>query len=189
MSLSTWERTIRPRGRLSGLCREGGRGDQSRALRRAGFSFAVRAWECAWRQTRFPGIRAGICHDTYSAHQGVEHDDMNVLVLGARIIGSALAFELAHTFIAASSRRKRDDLRGGSRKCWQSRPSISVSRRKPGVDCFHREPIDCQGTNPAFAEERQSQILVQRTHFAKLRSGQAFDSVSIENPAKLHSDS
>ena len=50
---------------------------------------------------KIPGIRAGICHDTYSAHQGVEHDDMNVLVLGARIIGSALAFELAHTFIAA----------------------------------------------------------------------------------------
>jgi ribose 5-phosphate isomerase B len=50
---------------------------------------------------KIPGIRAGICHDTYSAHQGVEHDDMNVLVLGARIIGSALAIELARTFIAA----------------------------------------------------------------------------------------
>jgi ribose 5-phosphate isomerase B len=50
---------------------------------------------------KIPGIRAGICHDTYSAHQGVEHDDMNVLVLGARIIGSALAFELAHAFIGA----------------------------------------------------------------------------------------
>ena len=36
---------------------------------------------------KIPGIRAGMCHDTYSAHQGVEHDDMNVLVLGARIIG------------------------------------------------------------------------------------------------------
>jgi ribose 5-phosphate isomerase B len=50
---------------------------------------------------KIPGIRAGICHDTYSAHQGVEHDDMNVLVLGARIIGSALAFELAHAFVGA----------------------------------------------------------------------------------------
>jgi ribose 5-phosphate isomerase B len=55
---------------------------------------------------KIPGIRAGICHDTYSAHQGVEHDDMNVLVLGARIIGSALAFELAHTFIAAAFQAK-----------------------------------------------------------------------------------
>jgi ribose 5-phosphate isomerase B len=51
---------------------------------------------------KIPGIRAGICHDTYSAHQGVEHDDMNVLVLGARIIGSALAFEVAHAYVGAS---------------------------------------------------------------------------------------
>ena len=50
---------------------------------------------------KIPGIRAGICHDTYSAHQGVEHDDMNVLVLGARIIGSALAIELVNTFVGA----------------------------------------------------------------------------------------
>jgi RpiB/LacA/LacB family sugar-phosphate isomerase len=47
------------------------------------------------------GIRAGLCHDNYSAHQGVEHDDLNVLVLGSRIIGSALARELATTFLAA----------------------------------------------------------------------------------------
>lgn len=47
------------------------------------------------------GIRAGVCHDVYSAHQGVEHDDMNVLCLGARIIGAALAPELVHAFLAA----------------------------------------------------------------------------------------
>jgi RpiB/LacA/LacB family sugar-phosphate isomerase len=47
------------------------------------------------------GIRAGLCHDHYSAHQGVEHDDMNVLVLGARVIGSAPAQELVSAFIAA----------------------------------------------------------------------------------------
>ena len=50
---------------------------------------------------KIPGIRAGICHDTYSAHQGVEHDDMNVCVLGARIVGSALAFEIVDRFVAA----------------------------------------------------------------------------------------
>jgi ribose 5-phosphate isomerase B len=50
---------------------------------------------------KIPGIRAGICHDTYSAHQGLEHDDMNVLVLGARIIGASLAFEIAHAFVGA----------------------------------------------------------------------------------------
>lgn len=47
------------------------------------------------------GIRAGICHDTYSAHQGVEHDDMNVLCLGARIVGIEIATELVVSFIEA----------------------------------------------------------------------------------------
>jgi ribose 5-phosphate isomerase B len=50
---------------------------------------------------KLPGIRAGLCHDTYSAHQGVEHDDMNVLVLGARVIGVELARELARFFLDA----------------------------------------------------------------------------------------
>jgi RpiB/LacA/LacB family sugar-phosphate isomerase len=50
---------------------------------------------------KLPGIRAGLCHDTYSAHQGVEHDDMNVLVLGARVIGPELARELVRTFLQA----------------------------------------------------------------------------------------
>jgi RpiB/LacA/LacB family sugar-phosphate isomerase len=50
---------------------------------------------------KMPGIRAAICHDTYSAHQGVEHDDMNVLVLGSRIIGQQLARELVRYFLSA----------------------------------------------------------------------------------------
>jgi ribose 5-phosphate isomerase B len=50
---------------------------------------------------KIPGIRAGMCHDTYSAHQGVEHDDMNIIVLGARVIGTALACELVDSFIGA----------------------------------------------------------------------------------------
>ena len=50
---------------------------------------------------KLPGIRACMCHDHYSAHQGVEHDNMNVLVLGARIIGGALAFDLIDAFLSA----------------------------------------------------------------------------------------
>ena len=50
---------------------------------------------------KLPGVRAAICHDTYSAHQGVEHDDMNVLVLGGRVVGGALAAELVRAFVAA----------------------------------------------------------------------------------------
>ena len=50
---------------------------------------------------KVPGIRAGLCHDCYSAHQGVEHDNINVLVLGSRVIGTELAKDLAATFLNA----------------------------------------------------------------------------------------
>jgi ribose 5-phosphate isomerase B len=50
---------------------------------------------------KIPGVRAGLCHDGYSAHQGVEHDDVNVLVLGARVIGSELAKDLCTIFLKA----------------------------------------------------------------------------------------
>ena len=51
---------------------------------------------------KFPGVRAGLCHDTYSAAQGVRHDDMNVLCLGARVVGVALAEDLVTSFMGAS---------------------------------------------------------------------------------------
>ena len=50
---------------------------------------------------KLTGIRAAICHDTYSAHQGVEHDDMNVLCLGSEVIGPSLAADLVRTFLGA----------------------------------------------------------------------------------------
>jgi ribose 5-phosphate isomerase B len=50
---------------------------------------------------KFPCVRASVCHDTYSAHQGVEHDDMNVLVIGARVIGSELIAEIVQAFARA----------------------------------------------------------------------------------------
>jgi ribose 5-phosphate isomerase B len=50
---------------------------------------------------KLAGIRAAICHDTYSAHQGVEHDDMNVLCLGSEVVGPAMAVELVRAFLAA----------------------------------------------------------------------------------------
>jgi ribose 5-phosphate isomerase B len=50
---------------------------------------------------KLPGIRAAICHDVYSAHQGVEHDDMNVLCLGSDVVGAELAADLVRTFLAA----------------------------------------------------------------------------------------
>lgn len=50
---------------------------------------------------KIPGMRACLCHDTYSAHQGVEHDDMNILCLGARVVGVELAMELVMAFLGA----------------------------------------------------------------------------------------
>ena len=51
---------------------------------------------------KIPGIRAGMCHDHYSAHQGVEHDEMNVLILGARVIGTETAHDVSDAFLAAN---------------------------------------------------------------------------------------
>jgi RpiB/LacA/LacB family sugar-phosphate isomerase len=61
---------------------------------------------------KFHGIRAAVCHDTYTAHQAVEHDDMNVLCMGSRVIGSALACEIVDAFLGANfSRQERHQRR------------------------------------------------------------------------------
>ena len=60
---------------------------------------------------KIKGIRAGLCHDGYSAHQGVEHDEMNVLVLGSRVIGTALAQDLVQLFLAARFTQEKRHVR------------------------------------------------------------------------------
>lgn len=71
---------------------------------------------------KIPGVRAGLCHDGYSAHQGVEHDDVNILVLGARIIGPALAEDLVRTFLAARyTHEERHQRRLGKLKALERR--------------------------------------------------------------------
>jgi RpiB/LacA/LacB family sugar-phosphate isomerase len=77
-----------------GMAVREGRGERGVLICGSGVGASVAA-------NKIPGIRAGLCHDTYSAHQGVEHDDMNVLVLGSRIIGQELARELVKHFLAA----------------------------------------------------------------------------------------
>ena len=75
---------------------------------------------------KIKGVYAGLCHDTYSAHQGVEHDDMNVLCLGARIIGPALATELVQAFLGAVfSREERHLRRVGKVRAIEAKGSIS----------------------------------------------------------------
>jgi ribose 5-phosphate isomerase B len=73
----------------------GGRAERGVLVCGSGVGAAVAACKLA-------GIRAAICHDVYSAHQGVEHDDMNVLCLGSEVIGPSLAADLVRAFLAAS---------------------------------------------------------------------------------------
>lgn len=77
-----------------GQCVQSGEADRGIIICGSGVGASVAA-------NKMRGVRASVCHDTYSAHQGVEHDDMNVLCLGARIVGHELALELVKAFINA----------------------------------------------------------------------------------------
>jgi RpiB/LacA/LacB family sugar-phosphate isomerase len=92
-----------------------GRGERGLVICGSGVGASIAA-------NKIPGVRAGLCHDTYSAHQGVEHDDMNVLVLGARVVGQELAGELVRAFLGARfsgeerHRRRLDKVRALERR-------------------------------------------------------------------------
>ncbi len=77
-----------------GLAIQDGRADRGILVCGSGVGASIAA-------NKMRGVRAAICHDTYSAHQGVEHDDMNVLTMGARVIGVQPAVECAEAFLAA----------------------------------------------------------------------------------------
>ena len=77
-----------------GLALKQGRAERGILICGSGVGVSVAA-------NKLVGIRAAMCHDSYSAHQGVEHDDMNVLVLGARVIGPALALDLVTAYMGA----------------------------------------------------------------------------------------
>jgi ribose 5-phosphate isomerase B len=72
------------------------RGDAERGVFVCGSGVGASIAAC-----KLPGIRAAICHDVYSAHQGVEHDDMNILCLGSEVVGPSLTRDLVTTFVAA----------------------------------------------------------------------------------------
>ena len=93
------------------------------------------------------GIRSAVCHDTYSAHQGVEHDDMNVLTLGARVIGPEPAYECAIAFlgrdVSAASRATGDGSTRSSpwrRPRTESRPSVAAYHGRPQLTILARRP-------------------------------------------------
>jgi ribose 5-phosphate isomerase B len=98
-----------------GMAVREGRADRGILLCGSGVGASVAA-------NKIPGVRAGLCHDGYSAHQGVEHDDVNVLVLGARIIGPALAEDLVKTFLGARyTHEERHERRLGKVKALERR--------------------------------------------------------------------
>ena len=71
---------------------------------------------------KVPGVRACLCHDTYSAHQGVEHDDMNILCLGARVVGPELAGELVEVFLKAN-------FSGETRHCRRLKKVLAIEQQ------------------------------------------------------------
>ncbi len=87
---------------------------------------------------KVPGIRACLCHDTYSAHQGVEHDDMNILCLGARVVGVELAIELVAAFLNARfageerHRRRLEKVLALERQALQGKDKAARERRDVG---------------------------------------------------------
>jgi ribose 5-phosphate isomerase B len=83
------------KAREIGEALQGGRAERAVLVCGSGVGAAVAA-------CKMTGIRAAICHDTYSAHQGVEHDDMNVLCLGSEVVGPSLARELVEAFLGAT---------------------------------------------------------------------------------------
>jgi ribose 5-phosphate isomerase B len=84
---------------------------------------------------KFRGIRAGLCHDTYSAHQGVEHDHMNVLVLGARVIGEEMAHELVGAFVGAKQSQEERHLRRLAK--------IEAIEERDGLEFLHDGATPC----------------------------------------------
>ena len=77
------------------------------------------------------GVRCAVCHDTYSAHQGVEHDDMNVLAIGARVIGPELAVEVVRAFAGAR-------FSGEERHTRRLKKLLAVEQRSMGAAAFER---------------------------------------------------
>ena len=84
---------------------------------------------------KFRSIRAGLCHDTYSAHQGVEHDHMNVLVLGGRVVGEELAKELVGAFVGAKQSNEERHLRRLAK--------IDAIEERFGLEILNEGPRPC----------------------------------------------
>ena len=122
---------------------------------------------------RIPGIRAGLCHDTYSAHQGVEHDDMNVLVLGGRVVGSDLARELIHAFLAARFTGEPRDLQRLARVTALENPlcALEVFGQSVWLDYMRRSLITSGELRRMVAEDGVRGVTSNPAIFEKAIAG------------------
>src|SRR5215470_12940150 len=119
------------------------------------------------------GIRAGVCHDTYSAHQGVEHDDMNVLVLGGRVVGSELARELIHAFLNARFSGEERHLRRLAKLTALESPlrALQVFGQSVWLDYIRRSLIDSGELSRLIDEDGLRGVTSNPSIFEKVVTG------------------
>src|SRR5215831_2113194 len=133
---------------------------------------------------RIPGIRAGLCHDTYSAHQGVEHDDMNVLVLGGRIVGVELARELIGAFLNARFSQEARHRRRLAKMTALENPlrALQVFGQSVWLDYIRRSLIDSGELRRLIDEDGLRGVTSNPAIFEKAIAGSSDYRAFLEQP-------
>jgi RpiB/LacA/LacB family sugar-phosphate isomerase len=139
---------------------------------------------------KMPGIRAGLCHDTYSAHQGVEHDDMNVLVLGGRVIGVELARELIHTFLNARFTGEQRHLRRLAKMTALENPlrALQVFGQSVWLDYIRRTLITSGELRALIDDDGLRGVTSNPSIFEKALTGSSDYRDVLESPASHTQD-
>jgi transaldolase/glucose-6-phosphate isomerase len=162
---------------------------QSRADR--GILFCGSGVGASMAANRLPGVRAGLCHDTYSAHQGVEHDDMNVLVLGGRVIGVELARELIAAFLNARFTGEERHVRRLAKLTALESPlrALQVYGQAVWLDYIRRSLITSGELSRLIEEDGLKGVTSNPSIFEKAVAGSADYREMIESPAAQAIDS
>jgi transaldolase / glucose-6-phosphate isomerase len=139
---------------------------------------------------RIPGIRAGLCHDTYSAHQGVEHDDMNVLVLGGRVVGSELARELVDAFLNARFTGEARHVRRVAKMTALENPlrALAVLGQSVWLDSVRRSLMTSGELQRMIDEDRVSGVTSNPAIFEKAIVGSSDYADILEGPDAATTD-
>ena len=139
---------------------------------------------------RISGVRAGMCHDTYSAHQGVEHDDMNVLVLGGRVVGVELARELTHAFLSARFSGEARHLRRLAKMTALENPlrALQLFSQSVWLDYIRRSLITSGELRRLIDEDGLGGVTSNPSIFEKAISGSSDYKEMLETPASRTMD-